>query len=61
MCYVFCVTGVCHADDLQYLFPVSDGLFPDQPPDEHDKIIAQIITSLWVSFAKTGFVYYFNY
>ncbi|KAF2901295.1 hypothetical protein ILUMI_04893, partial [Ignelater luminosus] len=44
--------GVCHADELQYLFPVGDALFPDKTPDEFDKRIADILTTLWVNFAK---------
>lgn len=46
--------GVCHADDLQYLFPVGDVLFPEQPPDECDKNVAEIVSSLWASFANSG-------
>lgn len=46
--------GVCHADELQYLFPVGDGLFPDQPPDNRDVQVAKVMTSLWVNFASTG-------
>lgn len=46
------VSGVCHADELQYLFPVGDALFPDKMPDEFDKRIADILTTLWVNFAK---------
>ncbi|CAG9859234.1 unnamed protein product [Phyllotreta striolata] len=46
--------GTIHADDLQYLFPVGDGLFPDVPPTESDKRIAKVFTTLWTNFAKTG-------
>nr|ASM90852.1 putative juvenile hormone esterase 1 [Colaphellus bowringi] len=46
--------GVCHADDLQYLFPIGDGLFPDVTPSEDDKRIAKLLTTLWANFAKTG-------
>ncbi|KAJ8916723.1 hypothetical protein NQ315_013927 [Exocentrus adspersus] len=46
--------GVCHADELQYLFPVGDGLFPDKKPSDDDKKVAQLLTTLWVNFANTG-------
>ncbi|XP_068903336.1 juvenile hormone esterase-like [Tenebrio molitor] len=46
--------GVCHADELQYLFPIGDGLFPGRPPSPGDKKIAEIMTTLWVNFAQTG-------
>nr|CAH7768495.1 unnamed protein product [Callosobruchus chinensis] len=46
--------GVCHADELQYLFPIGDGLFPDVKPSESDKKITEIMTTLWTNFAKTG-------
>ncbi|XP_031841726.1 carboxylic ester hydrolase [Nomia melanderi] len=46
--------GVCHADDLQYLFPVGEQLFKDKPLSEKDHKMVDIITSLWVNFATTG-------
>ncbi|XP_072375762.1 venom carboxylesterase-6-like [Diabrotica undecimpunctata] len=46
--------GTIHADDLQYLFPVGDGLFPDVIPSESDKRIAKVFTTLWTNFARTG-------
>ncbi|XP_967137.2 juvenile hormone esterase-like [Tribolium castaneum] len=46
--------GVCHADELQYLFPIGDGLFPDKPPSPDDKKMAKIMTTLWTNFAKFG-------
>nr|QYA71947.1 carboxylesterase [Anoplophora glabripennis]QYA71999.1 carboxylesterase [Anoplophora glabripennis] len=46
--------GVCHADELQYLFPIGDGLFPDKEPSDDDKMIAELLTTLWVNFAETG-------
>ncbi|KAF7269615.1 hypothetical protein GWI33_017341 [Rhynchophorus ferrugineus] len=46
--------GVCHADDLQYLFPVGDGLFPERTPSESDKRVAKIFTTLFANFAYTG-------
>lgn len=46
--------GVCHADDLQYLFPVGDGLFPDKKPSDDDKYVAELFTSLFANFASEG-------
>ncbi|XP_030754509.1 venom carboxylesterase-6-like [Sitophilus oryzae] len=46
--------GVCHADDLQYLFPVGDGLFPDKTPTESDKHVSKLFTSLFANFALSG-------
>ncbi|XP_063931967.1 juvenile hormone esterase-like isoform X2 [Zophobas morio] len=46
--------GVCHADELQYLFPLAESLFPDKPQTPQDKKIAEIMTTLWVNFALTG-------
>ncbi|CAG9768327.1 unnamed protein product [Ceutorhynchus assimilis] len=46
--------GVCHADDLQYLFPVGDELFPDKKPTSDDKYVAKLFTSLFANFARTG-------
>ena len=48
--------GVCHADELQYLFPLAESLFPDKPQTPQDKKIAEIMTTLWVNFALTGYV-----
>lgn len=55
--YVCMCTGVCHADDLQYLFPVIDGLFPDKKATESDKRVSEILTNMWVNFARTGLVF----
>lgn len=46
--------GVSHADDLQYLFPVREQLFPDAALTDSDQKIIDFITSTWVQFAKTG-------
>ncbi|CAH1119496.1 unnamed protein product [Phaedon cochleariae] len=45
--------GVAHADELQYLFPVSDQLFPDIIPSASDKKIAKLMTTFWTNFART--------
>ncbi|XP_011864448.1 PREDICTED: esterase E4 [Vollenhovia emeryi] len=46
--------GVSHADDLQYLFPVGEQLFPDTPLSEKDKEMISLMTYLWYNFANSG-------
>lgn len=46
--------GVVHADDLQYLFPVGEQLFPNTPLSENDHKMIDIMTSLWYNFANSG-------
>lgn len=46
--------GVCHADELQYLFPVGEQLFKDIPLSDKDNKMIDTITKLWVNFATTG-------
>lgn len=46
--------GVTHADDLQYLFPVGEQLFPDVPLSKDDHKMIDVMTSLWFNFAKSG-------
>ncbi|XP_066251364.1 venom carboxylesterase-6-like [Euwallacea similis] len=46
--------GVCHADDLQYLFPVADSLFPDKSMSDDDKCVTTLFTTLFSNFAFTG-------
>ena len=49
--------GVCHADELQYLFPVGERLFPDTPLSDEDNNMIDLLTSLWFNFAKTGYAF----
>ncbi|XP_031627736.1 venom carboxylesterase-6 [Contarinia nasturtii] len=46
--------GVSHAEELQYLFPIADGLFISALPTKEDEEIRKAITQLWVNFASTG-------
>ncbi|KAL3282162.1 hypothetical protein HHI36_005357 [Cryptolaemus montrouzieri] len=46
--------GVCHGDELMYLFPIATRLFPHRNETESDKRITQLMTSTWANFAKTG-------
>lgn len=48
------LSGVCHADDLQYLFPIGSGLFPTAAPTKADTLMRQTMVALWVNFARTG-------
>lgn len=46
-------TGVCHADDLIYLFPYGKA-FSGTRLTETDEKIVDIMTTLWTNFARTG-------
>lgn len=46
--------GVSHADDLQYLFPVGEQLFPNTPLSEQDEEMINLMTYLWYNFANSG-------
>lgn len=46
--------GVSHAEELQYLFPIAEGLFISALPTKEDNEIRKGITQLWVDFARTG-------
>lgn len=48
--------GVCHADELQYLFPIGEKLFPKTSLSEDDHKMIDYLTTVWVNFAKTGLV-----
>ncbi|KAJ9582814.1 hypothetical protein L9F63_022842, partial [Diploptera punctata] len=45
--------GVCHADELLYLFPRIT-FFPGEEPSEEDEEIIDIMITLWTNFAKFG-------
>lgn len=46
--------GVSHAEELQYLFPIGRELFYTAIPTKEDIQIREILTELWVNFARTG-------
>lgn len=46
--------GVCHAEELQYLFPIGKELFVSAIPTKNDIKMRELMTSLWVNFARTG-------
>lgn len=45
--------GACHCDELLYLFNF-DLFFPNYKPNESDKKMIDVLTTLWKNFAKTG-------
>ncbi|XP_050072058.1 juvenile hormone esterase [Anopheles maculipalpis] len=48
--------GVCHAEELQYIFPIAKELqnFHTAVPSDEELEIRRLITQLWVNFARTG-------
>lgn len=47
-------TGVSHADEMIYLFPVRKSLFPHTLPTIEDEQVSEAMTRMWVDFARTG-------
>lgn len=45
--------GVCHADDLIYIFPSGNTLLGTTLTETDDKMV-DIMTTLWTNFARTG-------
>ncbi|XP_017045883.1 venom carboxylesterase-6 [Drosophila ficusphila] len=46
--------GACHAEELQYLFPIGRELFVSAVPTRKDLELRELMLHLWVSFARTG-------
>ncbi|XP_037938711.1 venom carboxylesterase-6 [Teleopsis dalmanni] len=46
--------GACHAEELQYLFPIGRELFISASPTPFDLEIRNAMTNMWVNFAKTS-------
>lgn len=46
--------GVCHAEELQFLFPIAKDLFVTAIPSPEELQVRKVITELWVNFARTG-------
>ncbi|XP_039430550.1 venom carboxylesterase-6 [Culex pipiens pallens] len=46
--------GVCHAEELQFLFPIAKDLFVTAVPTPEELEVRRAITKLWVDFARTG-------
>ncbi|PSN39205.1 Venom carboxylesterase-6 [Blattella germanica] len=45
--------GVCHADELIYLFP-SQRVFANYTPSKEEEEMADVLISMWTNFAHTG-------
>lgn len=48
------LAGVCHAEELQFLFPIAKDLFVTAVPTPEELEVRRAITKLWVDFARTG-------
>lgn len=46
--------GACHAEELQYLFPIGRELFYSAVPTQKDLKLRELMLRLWVNFARTG-------
>ncbi|XP_069704524.1 esterase E4-like [Periplaneta americana] len=46
--------GVCHMDELMYLFPEDNYLFPNSTKTAKDDEMVDILTTLWTNFSRTG-------
>lgn len=55
----FLELGVCHADELMHLFPISFN--PAAKRTETDEAVTDFLTTLWTNFAATGWATYISY
>ncbi|XP_002011173.3 venom carboxylesterase-6 [Drosophila mojavensis] len=46
--------GACHAEELQYLFPIGRELFVSAVPTRQDLQLRDLMLRLWVNFARNG-------
>ncbi|XP_060664137.1 LOW QUALITY PROTEIN: venom carboxylesterase-6 [Drosophila nasuta] len=46
--------GACHAEELQYLFPIGQELFVSAVPTRQDLQLRELMLRLWVNFASSG-------
>lgn len=49
------ITGVSHAEELQFLFPIGRELFYTSLPSKEDELMREAIVQLWVNFATYGY------
>lgn len=49
--------GVCHADELQFLFPMGSALYPTTIPSERDLLMREALIEMWTNFATYGWVF----
>ena len=54
---LFWIAGPVHGDDMLYLFPQNQ-LFSNLKLTPEDEDMVEKMTSLWVNFARTGYVRY---
>lgn len=47
--------GACHAEELQYLFPIGQELFVSAVPTRQDLELRDLMLRLWVNFARNGY------
>jgi carboxylesterase type B len=52
---LFLISGAIHLDDLLYLFP-QDYIFRNSKLTPEDEHMVETMTTLWVNFARTGYV-----
>lgn len=48
------VTGTCHAEELQFLFPLGRDLFISAVPTAADTHMRKALVAMWANFARTG-------
>ena len=52
---LFWIAGPVHGDDMLYLFPQNQ-LFSNLKLTPEDEDMVETMTTLWVNFARTGYV-----
>lgn len=53
-------SGVAHADEALYLFPVRNRMFQSSIPTESEERVRDAMVEMWVNFAKTGYEFKFS-
>lgn len=46
--------GNTHVDDLIFLFPQRDYIFPNTLPTKEEEIVRKAMVQMWTDFARTG-------
>jgi carboxylesterase type B len=54
------ISGVVHLDDVLYLFP-QNHTFPNSKLTPEDENVVEIMTTLWVNFARQGYATLISY
>lgn len=50
----YLLSGVSHAEELQFLFPIAQWLFVSAVPTKEDLKIRDTLTEMWTNFANFG-------